>query len=336
MVTMNKSKKMVLIIILCIGIVLGIFGLIYIINNPKKSTEAVVLYNYSFEPNLSYQVHLVENELYEHTVQEEGAIYIKNILDHIKVDFSTIYKASDVVPLDMEYTVKASVIGFSSNNNVRTDYWKKDYLLSDKQVIHRESDHLQIEESLKIYLDTYEEFAKEANKITGVSLSTELVISMIGNIHATTPYGNMITPFDIIMRIPLQENLIEIIKGNITASTDQITESTVHTMPLNVKLIAFICIIIVLLIMGLLFTIFKIYEPLQQDIIRSEMKKLLKSYGSRMVALQSTPNKTFNHIYKVNGIKDLLVLSDEIQKPIYYVVDMFQVVKDYAFHVEDN
>lgn len=335
MVTMNRNKKVVLIIALCVGVASSVFGLIYMINNPKTSKEEVLLYNYTFQPNLSYEVHLIENELYD-TIQEEGAIYIKNILDYIKIDFSTDYQASEIIPLDMEYTVIASVIGYNSNNESRLDYWKKDFPLLEKKTLHIESNNLQNEKSFKLELDTYEKFATEANKLTGVNMSTEVVISMIGSITATTVYGIKETPFDINMSIPLQQNLIEITKGDIQSTTDKFTESIVHTLPLEIKYIVLICIIIVLLIIGLLLAFFKIDEPLQFEICRSEVKKIVKNYGSRMIALQNSPNKTFDHTYEVTSIKDLLILSDEMQKPMYYIAHADEFVKDYMFHVEDK
>lgn len=131
MITMKLSKKVVLIIALCIGIITSIFGLIYMINNPKTSIEELMLYNYTLKPDLSYEVHLIDNDLYDNIIQEEGNIYIKNILDYIKVDFSINYQASEIIPLDMEYTVNASVVGFSSGNEGRIDYWSKDFRKKD-------------------------------------------------------------------------------------------------------------------------------------------------------------------------------------------------------------
>lgn len=335
MVTMKRNKKVVLILALSVGIISCVFGLIYMIKNPKILAEERLLYNYTFQPNLSYKVYLVENELYD-TIQEEGAIYIKNILDYIEIDFSTNYQASETVPLDMEYTIIARVIGYSSSNGGRIDYWSKDFPLEETKTLFVETDYLQEEKSLQLKLDTYEDFAGDANKLTGVNLSTELTVRMMGKITATTPFGIKDTPFDINMNIPLQENLIEITKGSMQSTTDKFTDRIVQTVPLKVKYIVLISIVIVLLISGLLFTIFFIYAPLFQEILRSEVKKIIKNNGSRMIALGHRSNKIFNHTYEVASLKDLLILSDEIQRPIYYIVDKEEFVKDYMFHVEDK
>jgi hypothetical protein len=61
--------------------------------------------------------------------------------------------------------------------------------------------------------------------------------------------------------------------------------------------------------------------------------------------MQSTTDKfterfvhilTFDHTYEVASLKDLLILSDEMQRPIYYIVDSEEFVKDCKFHVEDK
>lgn len=335
MVTMKRSRKLLLLITLGIGILIGIVGVVYIVNNPKTITEEKVVFHNTFQPDLTYEVHLKDNDIYDDTIQPEGAIYIKNILDYIVVDIGVTNRTSEVATIDMEYSLIASVIGFSTNNENRNDYWVKNFPLSDKKTVHIESDYLEKRETLKIYLDKYEKFAEEANKLAGLNLSNELKVSMTGNITVSTVHGEKEIPFDIPMLLPLQNNLIEITKGDLQPITDDMKEITEYTLPLNVKHIALLCTVIILFIVGFIFSILRIYEPLQEDMIRNEVYKILKNHGSRMVALQYSPNKKFKHTYEVSCIKDLLVLSDELQKPIYYVIDDKKLVKENSFYVED-
>lgn len=336
MVTMTRLKKVVLMTTISIGIVLSIVGIIYILNNPKTYTEEIMIFDYTLQPNLSYEVNLIDNILYD-TVQQEGAIYIKNILNYININFGVNYQASEIIPIQLEYAVNASVVGFNSSNNIKTNYWRKEFPIIDNEKLHIESNILQEEINHQLKLDTYENFAMEANRLTGVNLSTELVVSMIGSITATSPDGEKVTPFNINMTIPLQENLIEITKGSLDTISERFTDSTVHTLPIEIKYIVLLSVLIVLLVAGLLFSIFRIYEPTQKVILRNEVKKIVSNHGSRMVALQSSPsNKEYNGNYEVASIKDLIILSDDINKPIYYVKDDSEFVKDSAFYVEDK
>lgn len=335
MLTMKRSRKLLLLITLGIGILVGVGGVVYIVNNPKTITKEEVVFHYTFQPDLTYEVHLKDNDIYDDTVQPEGAIYIKNILDYIVVDIGATNETSQVATIDMEYILNASVIGFSTNNENRNDYWVKNFPLSNKETVHIESDYLEKRETLKIYLDKYEKFAEEANKLTGINISNELKVSMLGNITVTTTYGVKETPFDIHMILPLQNNLIEITKSDLQPVTNDMKEVTEYTLPLNVKYIVLLCTLIILFTVGFIFSMLRIYEPLQEDMIRNEVYKLLKNHGSRMVALQYSPNKKFKHTYEVSCIKDLLVLSDELQKPIYYVIDDQKLVKENSFYVED-
>lgn len=336
MVAMSRIKKMVLIIALSIGMVLCFLGIILIYNNPKTYTEEIALFDYTFQPNLSYEVHLIDNVLYD-TIQKEGAIYIKNILDYIKVDFGINYQASESIPLNMEYVVNASVVGFSSSNNNRLDYWRKDFPLTENKQLYMVTDIVQESLSHQLKLDSYENFAVDANKLTGVNLSTELIISMMGCITATTSEGEKLTPFDINMTIPLQENLIEISKGSLEPISERFTESIVHTLPIEIKYIVLLSVLILVLIVGLLLAIFRIYEPTQKEILKNEVKKIINNHGSRMIALQCSPsNKSIHTTYEVASIKDLIILSDDINKPIYYIKDDKEVAMDSSFYVDDK
>lgn len=333
---MRKKKKLIIIGSLLVGIILSIIGIIYLLNTPKTKTEELVHYKYNFHQGVSYEVHLKENDLFDVLVQEEGGVYIKNILDHITVNYITQFQGSNAAKLDMQYTLHAKVVGYSTSNDSRIDYWEKDIPLTTEQFIHKETDSLEEKRSINIKLKEYDAIAKKANKLTGVNISTEVVIGMLGNITATTPHGVLETPIDVNLNIPLQENLIQITKQEIEDNADQITESVTHEIDIDAKYIGGIVILIVFMICGIVFAIFGIKEPNTEEILRDSVKKINKNYGSRMVALDSTPNKSYLHEYEVYSIKDLLILSDEIRLPIYYVRDKDEIVKGYEYCVDIN
>lgn len=333
---MRKIRKQILIGCLFMGIIVSVAGLIYIVTTPRIKTKELIRYSFNHSQGVSYEVHIKENELFKVLVQEEGNIYIKNIIDYITVNFNTKLQGSEVADLDLEYVLNAKVKGYSSGNDIRTDYWEKDIPLEEKQTIHIEADNLEEKKSIDIRLKEYDTVARNVNKLTGVNLSTELVVEMIGNITASTSYGTLVSPIDLKLNIPLQENLIQMVKVEPEDKTDQIAESISYEVEADVKYIGLLVIIIVVLMSGIVYALYIIKEPYPEDMVRNNIKKINKTYGSRMVALDSIPNKTFLHEYQVYSIKDLLVLSEDIKRPIYYVRDAEEIVKEYEYCVDKD
>jgi hypothetical protein len=159
---------------------------------------------------------------------------------------------------------------------------------------------------------------------------------MTGRINANSPEGNLVTPFEIKLKMPLNNSIFTITEEGNEVITDQLTEKIEYELPVNTLEITLISIGITLGVILFVLMLVIVKEPLKEDLLLLKIKKIIKNYGSRMVALKYLPDKTFTHIYLVNSIKDLLVTSDEIHIPIYYITDENEVVKDSTFYCELN
>lgn len=336
MLKMRKWKKVMILIMLGIGLSAGIFGLIYKLTVPQKASYDVTLYHYTLQPSLIYKVHLIENEIYDSSVRDEGESYIKNLLDYIQIDFNTNYQASKNSQLDIDYTLIASVIGFVSNDTSRTDFWKKDFPISEH--IHKSinSNNIDIKENTNLRLENYEEFAINASRVMGVNLSYELVVCMTGSIMAKTTDGELSAPIDLKIRVPLNNNIITITKEGTEAKADQISTSIEKELPINKMVIGLICAGIVICISSFIVILIIAKEPLEKDLLNNKARKIISNYGSRMVSLKYLPDRKFTQIYILHDIKDLLIVSDEVHMPIYYIADDFDIVKDYTFYCENH
>ena len=69
--------------------------------------------------------------------------------------------------------------------------------------------------------------------------------------------------------------------------------------------------------------------------VRRKSKGVIKNYGSRIVAL-NMPKFDYRQIYKVDSIKDLIKISDEIEKPIIYESDTEDVIKNHELYLIDE
>jgi hypothetical protein len=334
MVLLPKNRRIILRVCLMTAILIGIAALVYQIVFPKTKNEEVVLYRCTFNQQMNYAVHLVENDIYSDTSLPEDSVYISKLLDYIDVNFQMLYQVDHQADIQLEYEIAAKVVGYTANNNSRAEYWSKEFPIEEKKVEQITSNSLQKEQDISFKLKEYEDFAKHANDTTGLNLSSDLVVSLTGNIAAQTPKGLLETPIDMQLIIPLLDNAFSITKGQLQSGSDQITEPKETTLPPDKGKITLISIAAAIGILAFVLSFFLLIEPLEQDYIQKEIMKIIKNYGSRMIALYEKPRKKFEYQYRVTHINDLLILADEIQKPIYYIKEEDTIAEDQTFYVE--
>jgi hypothetical protein len=138
------------------------------------------------------------------------------------------------------------------------------------------------------------------------------------------------------MTIPLLEDIFNITKKETAPITGNITEPIEIPIPVNDKIILLFSLLIVFCIIGLLIILIGTESPNAYDILKGKARKLLKNYGSRMIVIQSKTEQNYLQIYELHSIDDLIKVSDEIQKPVFYLKDDIDIIKDYAFHVTDG
>jgi hypothetical protein len=296
----------------------------------------VTQYEYNVEQNLQYQVHIINNKIYSENILGEGLNYPKKLVDYIKVDYGLNYIGTEEVPVNIEYQTFAKVSGFLVEDEVKTVYWTKEFPLSQAKTVEKTQSEFELTDSIKSPMAEFETFAIDSEEITGLILSYEVTFCLEGKLIADTPYGKLEKPIEMTVAAPLTKEAFTLEKGNLENITDKITTKVTETLPIN-KNIVFLCSLIafICLLSFLYLLIFTINYDLKDTLI-SIMKKIIKNYGSRMVELHSDVMKTYQYQFDVRSMKDLIKVSDELQKPIYYEVDEEDIVKDFKFCVQNG
>lgn len=331
----QKKNKRFLLLVLCLAIVVIGLQIYTSVTSPGTVVNETVLFEYSFQPSLNYQVNIHENDVYEGTVMEEDLTYSKRILDNIVANYAVSYKASKSVALHIDYQIVAVVNGYQGGED-KNILWSKEFPLTDKKVIEIESDSWNAEETVSFTLDDYDAFANRANEITGIKVSNEVVIEMRGNIVANTPEEVKTVPINTNLSIPLLEDVFKINKSNIELVNDSIVDSKRIPAPLNQTKILLFSILLTLCLVGVIILLFFSKEPSPLESVRRKSKGVIKNYGSRIVALKNMPKFDYRQIYKVDSIKDLIKISDEIEKPIIYESDTEDVIKNHELYLIDE
>lgn len=303
----------------------------------KKETiqRDIVRYEYKISKNISYKVFLKDNIIYDDEYLDEGLYYPRKLIDYIRLVYDFEYSGSDIVPISIDYRCFAKICGYTVQQNVKEIYLTKVFPLNEEQSSKATDRTLAVSDEFNVSLDSYIAFVNEAKEELDLNLDYDIIFSMEGTVKASTSYGEIEQPFSFDISSVFY-NACKFSKNGTDTVSGNLTQKQVEPVPLDkTKFIIYLSVSAAALLVLLYILIFtRDYEL--NDIVMLSVKKIQREYGSRMVSLQSNTSKSFSKIYDVYSIKDLVKVSDEIQKPILYEKDEKELVKDFKFFVQNG
>lgn len=329
----HKKSKKILILIFALLMILSGIQLFLPMAMPQTLKSEKVIYEATCAPNVTYQAVINPNEVFPGTIQKEGTVYSKKILNYIQTDFEINYKGNKPVPLDIEYQLIATVNGSTGEDPDKLNYWSKNFPLSAVKKAKTENGSWSAKERVNFQLANYDAFAVRAKEITGMDVSNEVLVSMVGKVVAHTGKEELETPFDVHLQIPLMEDVFSITKAGTDPIKDKVTVMAETPKPIDLLHVIPYGTVLGISFIGLIVILFFTREPNNDEMLLKKANAIVKNYGSRIVALQNIPQMNYRQHYKVHSMKDLIKIADELQKPIFYEVDSSTIVKDYEFHI---
>jgi len=325
-------------IIVGIGLIILLMGVMVYreIAIQRTITQEQTRYQYTCQPSLNYDVHIIDNEIYGSNILKEGMDYSKNLLDYIEAKFMIEFQGSEPAQVELNYHIALTLRGYKAAVEGNSINWIKNYELKENTKVKFSEQYILEKAAVSFDLEKYNSFASKANEILGMQLSSDIIVTLEGDLAINTQYGDLDTPISMQLTIPLEQNEFNISKGESPVISDSLKEYHEVPIPMNrdkvILFLAVICFCSILLILILLST----EAPGFYDIRTANAKKLLKNYSSRIVALHNKTDQVFHQTYEMNTMMDLVKVADEIQKPIYYIYDDFFMLNKYSFYVADG
>ncbi len=311
----NKKSLITLIIIL----LLANLGLIMNEVMKKEITEATqISSSFSNAPGISYKVFLKQNGLYNSVVQPEDVGNFSALIDHIGVTFNNKYQGGKGAEYKGDYSITGELTGWESGTESPAPAWTKEFILSPKKNFRTKDDGLMLTQNVNIDYNHFNAFVAEVGKVTGYNTTYSMKVVMAVNYTITTDEGEATGSVSPSLTIPLGENYFKIAKSGIDEVKNDITKTVKVAAPVDYgKVILFSTIGLFCLI--LLILILSSAETTLTDIQRKRVRKLLKAYGSRAAAIDKGLDSDNLDLCYVHSMNDLVKISDEIERPIFYV-----------------
>ena len=323
----KKTKKFILAILLFLLLFTGI-QTYSTVNEEKTVTEENIIFEYSCQPSVNYTVNIHSNELYPGTVMEEDGYYSKLLLDHIQADFAVEYQGSATTPMKIQYQVLATVNGYQGQTESKNIYWTKSFPLTQEKTVETEGDSWSTEEQINFTLGDYDALAVRAKEISGMKVTNEVIVELLGTITAVTATEEVAIPFSSNLQVPLLEDVFQVTKTAGEALQGSVTETEEVLVPFDRTKVSLLTVLMLLIVAAIPVLKFVIKEPDELTILRKKNSGLIKNYGSRMVAMREIPDLEYSRFYQVYSIKDMIKIADEVQKPILYIPDESTAVRN--------
>ncbi len=292
---------------------------VYSLSKPASVTEVINDNSLQMETSYDYKATITPNILYP----EGGTIEVGN----------TIFKKiTTAIPFTLKSTVKSeNEVIAKGTHEVQLvvkagEFWDKTFPLESKQSFEQKGTDLSIlNETFTIDLEKIKTFITQVEEETGIR-PDQYVLEVVPNIQGTINYAEKESVLKAEDKLIFQYSYEEIKLASekeyssVTPfTTNQVIKNTISlfgfVIPLNL-----VQIVSMLLSVLLLIPMVFIYKTWMKDQIKptmSQVDKINKKYGSRIITVSQKENVSQKSIFTLYSFKSLLKISDEKELPIF-------------------
>jgi len=312
----SKTRKVFLVAVTVCIVILTVLGLWTCLSAGTEENK-LVKYQYAHRANLDYEVFLKPNMLYEQQVLGMEKIYPSIFVEQVKTQLT--YEFSGDQPADVKgnYTVIATVQGVQKEETKEVILWGKDFLLVPETPFSNAEGKVKLEKELWLSYESFNQFAQEVQKATEIASSVNLSIKWLIQVEAENKEGLIKEELAPQLVLPLCKKYFAI-SGELKPEKEGALEELVETnTPINKKRLALLSIGLVLFLLAFLY-LWRFVKVATPSLWEKQLKGIFNKHGERLVALEKEIFLPREKIIRIKSIDDMVLLADEISRPIYY------------------
>lgn len=305
-----------LIIILILFIICVVVSSLLIIMSFSIISERTV--DYQEKSNIDYRVYLKPNDFYDEEYLKEDMVYVSSLIKKIETDFKYTFNISELSNIKFKYNIIGKLLITDSNGS--KTFFEKDYvLLDDKELFINNNKYVNIDETIKINYDYYNDLANRYRQQYGVNSKSDLIVSLIVNKTSDDINLQLNDKSIMSLNIPLAQNEvnIKIDSNELDNSRNVISKSSLQiTNIVNIIIGIIVALTAILLFVKVLRYVF-ILVPKRSKYDRM-LAKILKEYDRFIVETSTPPDEEHLKVVRVHKFIELLDVRDNLSQPIKY------------------
>lgn len=310
---------------------------IYILPS-KTTTVEEAQYTYKTIADVSYKVKLLPNELFEKDWMEEGGLYSTRLTDSIETRFTADFIGSSPESVLGNYNITGIVEGYQDIKDSKKIIYERKFPIREGKALDNGQGGASVSEVVSVAIEPYKQAAEQAESILGATSARRFYLLFEGNFISDTQYGKAEERFSLALQIPIlkQDGFYEISKPGTFSKTGQITSAKKITVAANPVHIVLIVIWGALSLTVILWALFFTRKPNAEEYYRLKCKELMRKYGSRMIQLKQIDKEWAENTVAVADMDNLVMISEEIHRPICYSLDENGLPKSGILYVPDG
>lgn len=310
---LNKRKVLafiLLIINLILISVLIFFTYTHLDMNKRKRDSYVS--SYSENSNITYTIHMIENDYITNENFGKSNSYILKYTDYILFNFSYNYTSSQNLDTYAHYEIIANISGnYKKSTNDISEIYNKNFLL-DSGDINSNSNNIYIEKNTKINLNEYNNILKKLQEDLKLPLTGVLTVYL--NVDTKDSYGNIIDNYKSPVTITLLKDIYEV---EITKEEPRVRNFYNDNLEINyIYLVGLSSGIIILVTFSMILIKFILQKKMTKGQI--EATKYLRTYDDFIVNIDDMINESKYQVVKIKEFKELLTLANNNSTSILY------------------
>lgn len=333
----TNMKKLIISIALVIALVIQFAFFSYLmksLTSKDDGSEENILMKYTSNGSFDYKVYLKENEFIKSEYLEEGEAYILNLIDHININSSYNFKATEntkvsgnnklLVRLKVYYRESSDISG-------NPEVLNRENVIKENIIDFEEMTYSTVN-SFDLYLDDYLDVLKNFQNQVKISLEGYLEVVNVTEFNGNVGGATYNDDYSNTLKIPLSTSVIKLEESSKEKTSNVYTGDLVKTNKTVMSYIVIANVIVFLIICILLKQLFMFTNRSEYERV---LNKILKSYDDIIVNVSTIVNVKDYKIIEIKEFKELLNLSRELLLPIMNY-EVFKGEETWLYVIKDD
>jgi len=307
---------------LAVTVFFTLFSIVLCVFLWAQALNTTVL-NYEENSDVSYMVHLKENDYYETDTLGPGKQYIASLIDYINVTFVHNFTINKEVDFKYTYWIEAEIL-VEEPGDINNLIFRRNIILTEPNKVERnKAKGFTINQSVKVDYSEYNQLIKDFSMDYNLTANSRLLVKL--HIETEAKYENFQNPIEtdriVELNIPLTERTV-----NVSLNANEVHESGNYFEEPSENIINIITLGIAIMatIVGIIKIIgtirFLIKTRPKVDKYQKRLKKILREYDRIIVETKTLINITDDmEVFEIDNFDELLDVSDRLELPILYM-----------------
>lgn len=284
----------------------------------KVRNKEIYAYKNSF--NYEYKVDLLKNPYIDkENLGMEEKVYVTDLIESINLNLNYKYDANVDSNIEYEYCVKGLLEATYIKDGEVQKVWEKEYNLSDIKKETKNTNIIDIKESLNLDLKKENDLVKQFEQEMGMNVDAKYIVMLDIKTNTTVEGEKIKNKYNSIISIDLAEKTTKIEGENNKEDKKYISKQIEEKLEYNILSIT-VAILLDLLAIGMIRYISKKTTPTNhiKNEYRYELNKILRICQDKIVQVSTQMDMKNEKIIDVKDFGEIIKVSEELFKPILY------------------